>query len=113
MSAAATRRFVASVSLDRTCACGETFTIRRHEHRILCMSCIADAAERAAQRLEVIAARRAAAKELHAATHCDDCGTQLLTPAVLCGLCDPDYDLGAALARLDSDEASPNGRKPR
>lgn len=122
MSAAAVARFVASVSVDRTCACGATFTVRQGERRSLCMPCMEEAAERAAEARRVNAERIARAREKRAAMTCDECGTRLLVPAAICGLCmGPDFDLEAALAALDTNEAAvhaaasatPNGRTPR
>lgn len=120
MSAAAAQRFVASLSVDRTCACGAVFTIRRGERRILCMPCMA-AAEHRAERRRLNAERTEAARVQREAMRCDECSERLLVPAVLCGFCDPDFDLEAALTRLDNDEAAvlaaasatPNGRTPR
>jgi RNase P subunit RPR2 len=102
MSAAATRRFVASVSVDRACVCGATFTVRKGATRVLCTLCTLFADAGVAERRRVQAEREAARAAERAALTCDECGHRLLVPAALCGFCDPDFDAAAALAALDA-----------
>lgn len=106
MSAAATRRFIASVSVDRTCVCGATFTVRKGEPRILCTLCTLFADARVSERRRVAEERKAARAAECAALTCDECGHRLLVPAALCGFCDPDFDAATALAAVDAAEAT-------
>jgi hypothetical protein len=83
--------------VNRRCSCGEAFTVKRESRRVLCDRCRENAQARARE-------AQARLVEQARALICDDCGTELLTPAALCGMCDPDFDLEAALAALDNEE---------
>lgn len=100
MSAAAVRRFVASVSVERTCACRATFTVNPTSRLILCPSCSEDAAERARARREAEAQAKAEREAERAAMTCDKCGDPLQVEARLCNWCDPAFDREAEMAAL-------------
>ncbi len=111
VSAAATRRFVASVTVERHCACGATFTVRKGgKQRVRCTDCVTAATEASRERQASVAAFVAQAKAEREAelarTLCSDCGTRLHTPGTgRCGLCDPEWDADAVLAQIDREHA--------
>lgn len=57
-------------------------------------------------------ARKREARRVAAGLTCDECGTTLLAPAVLCGFCDPAFDLDAALQALDNEGAGGDVTRP-
>lgn len=85
--------------IQRSCAtCGEGFTPDVRSRVTTCPGCREAKATKARERAEQRAAERATLT-------CDDCGTQLLTPAPLCGMCDPAWDASAVLAAIDAEAA--------
>jgi hypothetical protein len=92
MSAAATRRFVASV--ERTCACGATFTRTATNLTMRCSSCIDASAQRAKDlakaRRERVAKAKAASPARPSLT-CG-CGAPMRVAAPRCGFCIAEMD---------------------
>ncbi len=87
---AKTRRFVASVSVEKTCPCGATFTRNRESRALHCPACCEGAADRV--RRQRAARHRAgaeakAARERNSALTCGECRAPLLEPAARCGFC--------------------------
>ncbi len=87
------RRFVASVPtlVLRKMPCGHFEAVKPSERRLSCSECLRAAAE--------------AVRRREAAKVCRECSTPLFDPSFggLCGLCDPDWDVAAALARVDAE----------
>lgn len=108
MSAAMTRRFVASVSVERTCACGATFQRNTTSRADLCPACTQERAEqtrdrareRRAERNRLAAAAKAAQAVAGVSLKCDDCGIALRVAAKWCNWCDPAFDRDAEMATL-------------
>ena len=88
-SAAKTRRFVESVSVERQCACGKTFTRNRESRITNCPSCRERAREQAVEdaRQQRAERNRRAASTRDPALRCGECCAPLRTPAPLCGFC--------------------------
>lgn len=108
-SAAKTRRFVASISAERTCACGVTFVrhaTSRLNHCPACSQRVAEQAKKRAKEQRQERQRREAeakaAREAELAARPEGltcaCGEVMATPAAMCGWCAELADLASAAA---------------